>query len=193
MATVLAIVTSANACSVALLRNGDMLEHHELVPRSHTLHILPMIDSLLRDAGIVLAEVEVIAFGRGPGSFTGLRVCASVVQGLAYAVGIPCAPVSSLQALAKTALDAGLSDGQVDILCCVDARMSELYGARFSPSDGLPVMAGSEFLCAPEAVRWGSAAAGRSPCSPRSTMPRRSMRLTGRTWWRAGRERCRWL
>lgn len=154
MATVLALETSADACSIALLHGGDMIERHELLPRSHTQHVLPMIDALLKDAGIALAAVDVIAFGRGPGSFTGLRVCASVVQGLAYAAGIPCAPVSSLQALAQTALDTGLSDGQSDILCCVDARMGELYCARFSFCDGFPQHSGDEFLCAPEALSW---------------------------------------
>ena len=156
MATVLALETSADACSVALSLDGDVLERHEILPRSHTRHILPMVDALLRNAGIRLENLDAIAFGRGPGSFTGLRVCASVVQGLAYAAALPCIPVSSLQALAMTAVDAGLSAGYRDILSCVDARMNELYCGRFSLRDGIPVLEGEEFLAAPEAVAWDS-------------------------------------
>ncbi len=155
MATVLALETSADACSVALFRDGSILQRHELLPRSHTLHILPMVDALMAEAGVALSALDAIAFGRGPGSFTGLRVCASVVQGLAYATDIPCAPVSSLQALAMTALDEGLCIPGHDILCCVDARMNELYCAQFTPTAGFPVISGEERLCAPEAINWG--------------------------------------
>ncbi|HCS26968.1 MAG TPA: tRNA (adenosine(37)-N6)-threonylcarbamoyltransferase complex dimerization subunit type 1 TsaB [Spongiibacteraceae bacterium] len=161
MATVLALETSADACSVALLRSGEMVERHENLPRSHTQHILPMVDALLQSANMTLAQIDVIAFGRGPGSFTGLRVCASVVQGLAFAANIPCAPVSSLQALAMTAISTGLSRGHSSILCCVDARMSEVYGAQFSVQEGYPALQGEEFLCAPETVSWDSGAACR--------------------------------
>ncbi|MFT5576803.1 MAG: tRNA threonylcarbamoyladenosine biosynthesis protein TsaB [Bermanella sp.] len=161
MATVLALETSADACSVALLRDGSLLQRHELLPRSHTLHILPMVDAVMVEAGISLAALDVIAFGRGPGSFTGLRVCASVVQGLAYAADIPCAPVSSLQALAMTALDDDLCAPGLDILCCVDARMNEVYCAQFTPVDGFPLIAGAERLCAPDATAWGDVEACR--------------------------------
>lgn len=163
MTTVLAVETSADACSVALLCDGDMLERHELLPRSHTLHILPMIDAMLAEAGTTLQALDAIAFGRGPGSFTGLRVGASVVQGLAYAADIPCAPVSSLQALAATAVDVGLCREARDILCCVDARMGELYCARFSSqSQGQgPALSGKEFLCTPEDLDWNHLAACR--------------------------------
>lgn len=155
MATVLALETSADACSVALLRDGSLLQRHELLPRSHTVHILPMVDAVMAEAGLTLAALDVIAFGRGPGSFTGLRVCASVVQGLAYAADIPCAPVSSLQALAMTALEDDLCASGLDVLCCVDARMNELYCAQFTPKDGFPLILGVERLCAPEAAEWG--------------------------------------
>ena len=157
----LALETSADACSVALLRDGALLQRHELLPRSHTLHILPMVDAVMAEAGIRLAALDVIAFGRGPGSFTGLRVCASVVPGLAYAVDIPCAPVSSLQALAMTALDDNLCASELDILCCVDARMNEVYCAQFTPVNGFPLIAGVERLCAPETTAWGDGEACR--------------------------------
>lgn len=161
MATVLAVETSADACSVALLCDGEMIEQHELLPRSHTLHILPMIHAILAEGGIALQSVDAIAFGRGPGSFTGLRVCASVVQGLSYAADIPCAPVSSLQALAKTALDAGLCRESGEILCSVDARMGELYCGRFLVQNDFPSLCGEEFLCTFEALDWPHSAACR--------------------------------
>ncbi len=156
MATVLALETSADACSLALLRAGVIVERHEMLPRSHTLHVLPMVDAILAEVGIQLHDLDAIAFGRGPGSFTGLRVCASVVQGLAYAAQIPCVPVSSLQALAQTAIDMGLCRDGSDILCSVDARMNELYCARYTFERNVPVLRGQEFLCAPQDSGWGS-------------------------------------
>ena len=152
MATLLAIETSADACSLALLRPGQLLERHEILPKSHTEHILPMVDALLSDAGVQLGQLDGIAFGRGPGSFTGLRVCASVVQGLALAADLPCIPVSSLQALAQTAAQQlGAKPGD-EITACVDARMDEVYWARYSATDGVVQALADEKLSAPEAV-----------------------------------------
>lgn len=152
MATMLAIETSADACSIALLREGEMLERHEILPKSHTQHILPMVDALLADAGLQLSQLDGIAFGRGPGSFTGLRVCASVVQGLALAADLPCVPVSSLQALAQTALRRWEMREGDEIACCIDARMDEIYWSRYRVGKGAVEVLDEEHLSAPEAV-----------------------------------------
>ncbi len=152
MATMLAIETSADACSLALLREGEMLERHEILPKSHTQHILPMADALLADAGLQLRQLDGIAFGRGPGSFTGLRVCASVVQGLALAADLPCVPVSSLQALAQTALRKWEMQEGDEIACCIDARMDEVYWSRYRVATSGVEPLGDEHLSAPEAV-----------------------------------------
>lgn len=152
MATMLAIETSADACSIALLREGEMLERHEILPKSHTQHILPMVDALLADAGVQLRQLDGIAFGRGPGSFTGLRVCASVVQGLALAADLPCVPVSSLRALAQTAFRQWQMHEGDEIACCIDARMDEIYWSRYRVGNGAVEVLDEEHLSAPEAV-----------------------------------------
>lgn len=152
MATLLALETSGDACSVAVWRDSQLNEIHEITPRSHTQVVLPMVDSVLAQAGVSLSSLDAIAFGCGPGSFTGLRVCASVVQGLAVAANLPCLPVSSLAALAHSASVAHkLVDGQ-HILACVDARMDEVYWCGYEVVNNLPQALTSEQLSAPEAV-----------------------------------------
>ncbi|WP_372748242.1 tRNA (adenosine(37)-N6)-threonylcarbamoyltransferase complex dimerization subunit type 1 TsaB [Litorivivens sp.] len=152
MATLLALETSGDACSVALWRDGDVVERHEVTPRSHTQAVLPLVDAILSEANMSLPSLNAIAFGCGPGSFTGLRVCASVVQGLAFAADLPCLPVSSLAALAHTAITQHqIGEGQ-RILVCVDARMDEVYWCAYRVVDGFPQALGNEQLSSPEAV-----------------------------------------
>jgi tRNA threonylcarbamoyladenosine biosynthesis protein TsaB len=123
----LALDTSTEACSAALMLGEEIRMRFELTERSHAELILPMIDSLLEEAGVALSSLDGLAFGRGPGGFTGLRIAAGVAQGLAFGAGLPVAPVSSLAAVAEQ-VRAGEGER---ILVCNDARMGETYWAVF--------------------------------------------------------------
>lgn len=123
----LAFDTATEACSVALWLDGSARERVEM-HNQHSERLLTMIDMLLAEAGMTLSQLDAIAFGRGPGSFTGLRIGAGVAQGLAFAAGLPVAPVSSLAALAQ-----GVEAGR--ILAAIDARMQQVYWGAFLRND----------------------------------------------------------
>jgi len=144
----LAIDTSTEACSAALSINGELSERYEIAPRKHAELILPMIDELLSDAGCTLAQMDAIAFGRGPGAFTGVRIGAGVVQGVAFSVDCPVVPVSSLAAMAYGAMDT-YSTGKV--LAGIDARMGEVYWGAYQRSvDGGVQLLDEESVCLPD-------------------------------------------
>jgi len=129
----LAIETSTENCSVALLVGATMIVRSEIAPRRHAELLLPMCEAVLLEAGIVRRQLDAIAVGRGPGAFTGVRLAISVAQGIALALDLPVIPVSSLAALA---LDAPI-DG-APILAVIDARMGEIYTGTFRRrADGL--------------------------------------------------------
>lgn len=131
MPMLLAIETSSSRCSVALGDGISIDEVAEERPRDHHAIILPMVSELLHGAGLRLRDLDAIAFGRGPGSFTGLRIAASITQGLAFGSGLPVIPVSSLQALAA---DAGERSGHraCEVVAAVDAHMGEVYWGRYA-------------------------------------------------------------
>jgi tRNA threonylcarbamoyladenosine biosynthesis protein TsaB len=151
MSKILALDTSTQACSVALSINGEVREDFRDIPRQHTQLLLPMVQQILADAGLTLQQLDGIAFGRGPGSFTGLRICTGVVQGLALGAELPVAPISTLAALAWQAREEHQADG---VLAALDARMDELYwGAyRFEPGALTPTLLGDERVCPAERV-----------------------------------------
>lgn len=124
----LAFDTATEACSAALLVGESIVERFEVAPRAHARLLLPMLDSLLDEADLRLTDLDAIAFGRGPGSFTGLRIAASVAQGLACGADLPVLPVSSLTALARAAFHNSLA---VQVLAAIDARMEEIYWAAY--------------------------------------------------------------
>ncbi len=146
----LAIDTSTEACSAALFVAGEIIERYELAPRRHAELILPMVDSLLNEAGLTFSRLDVLAFGRGPGSFTGLRIAAGIVQGFACGLDLPVVPVSSLAALAQGACR---ELGAEKILAGLDARMQELYWSMYvTGQDGLVRLTGEETVCKPAQV-----------------------------------------
>jgi tRNA threonylcarbamoyladenosine biosynthesis protein TsaB len=123
----LSIETATEACSVALLYGDALIDRSEMAPRRHAELVLPMAEDLLAEAGIARRQLDVIAVGRGPGAFTGVRLAISVAQGLALALDIPVVPVSSLAALAMQAPRNGAA-----ILAAIDARRAEIYAGAFS-------------------------------------------------------------
>jgi tRNA threonylcarbamoyladenosine biosynthesis protein TsaB len=139
---ILALDTSTEACSAAIWADGAVAERFES-GNQHSERILAMVDELLAESGFALAQFDAIAFGRGPGSFTGLRIGAGVAQGLAFGVDIPVTPVSSLAALAQ-----GVDAPRV--LAAFDARMNQVYsGAYAKNAQGIVELVGNESVAAP--------------------------------------------
>ena len=156
MPNIIAIDTATEACSAAMSVDGRIIERSEIAPRRHAELILPMIESLLAEAGLARAQLDGIAVGRGPGAFTGVRLAIAVAQGLALALDIPVVPVSSLAALAQDAPDAGAA-----ILAVIDARMGEVYAGTFRRgADGLVEATGEETVGKadesrlPQSIQW---------------------------------------
>jgi tRNA threonylcarbamoyladenosine biosynthesis protein TsaB len=147
---ILALETSTEWCSAAAWIDGKVLAHEELAGQRHSELILPMIDVVLHEADLELAAFDAIAFGAGPGSFTGLRIACGVAQGLAFSAGIPVACVSTLLAVAE-------GSGADRVAVCLDARMGEVYCGVFqrgAAAEGAPrwSVVHPPQLCLPSAV-----------------------------------------
>jgi tRNA threonylcarbamoyladenosine biosynthesis protein TsaB len=125
---ILALDTSTEYCSVALLHEDEVLFDETRAVQQHSELLLPMIDRLLGNAGIRLEDIDGIAFGAGPGSFTGLRIACAVAQGLAFGAGKPLVPVSTLLALAA-------ASGKARVVAALDARIKEVYVAAYVRDD----------------------------------------------------------
>lgn len=147
MTTLLALDTATEACSVALSHQGRVLSHHEVIPRLHAQRLLPMIRELLDEAGLPLTALDAIAFGRGPGAFTGVRIAIGVVQGLAFGLERPVLPVSDLAALAQRALR---EHGALQVAAAIDARMDEVYWGCYRAERGEMRLQGGEAVLPPE-------------------------------------------
>ena len=150
----LAIETTSNACSVALQTSRGISEEHVVEPRAHTSILMPMIMRLLDSAGLCASDLVAVALGNGPGSFVGMRIGASVAQGICFAAGIGIIPVSSLAAVAAEAFAVSDADR---VIVTQDARMNEAYvGVYRRGDDGLPVPESEEYLSSMRALRVGS-------------------------------------
>jgi len=146
---ILALDTATEACSVALGIGDSCIERYVELERGHAEHLLPMIDAVLAEAGVALTSLDAIAFGRGPGGFTGVRLAASVAQGLAFGCGIGVVPVSNLAAVARHVCR--LDPAVARVLVVNDARMREVYWAHFDHDGVRP--AGAEHVSAAADVR----------------------------------------
>lgn len=146
---ILAIETATEACSAAVYRDGEIFHRFELAPRKHTQLILPMMDEVLAEAGVSRDELDAIAFGRGPGAFTGLRIAVGIAQGLALALEKPLIAVSTLAVMAQQVLDTQKT-GELSLLPSVDARMNETYWGRYQALNGEVFLQGEEQVSAPE-------------------------------------------
>ena len=146
----LAIETATEACSAALYMDGEITRRYAVEPRGHSELILSMMDELLAASGTGLTQLDALAFGRGPGSFTGVRIATGVVQGVALGAGLPVVPVSTLAALAQRYHEKTTARR---ILAAFDARVNEVYWAAYQVADaGLVELVGEEMVCAAEAV-----------------------------------------
>ncbi len=145
----LAIDTTETACSVALALDGDAIWRYRVAPRQHSELVLPMAAELLEEAGLPLSRLDAIAFSRGPGSFTGVRIATAVAQGLALGADLPLVPVSTLLSLAQGAFREA---GAAHVLAALDARMGELYWAAVEVGDEGPRLLSEERVAPPPRV-----------------------------------------
>ncbi|NEV60460.1 tRNA (adenosine(37)-N6)-threonylcarbamoyltransferase complex dimerization subunit type 1 TsaB [Thiorhodococcus minor] len=146
----LAVDTSGEACSAALLIDEAIRQRLQIAPRRHGELILSMMQELLDEAGLQLQDLDAIAFGRGPGSFTGVRIAASVTQGAAFAAELPVVPISTLAAMAQGQFR---RTGERRLLAALDARMDEVYwGCYEIGAEDLARIQGEECVSPPNRV-----------------------------------------
>jgi tRNA threonylcarbamoyladenosine biosynthesis protein TsaB len=143
----LALDTATEACSVALSWQGQQSQRFDICPQQHSQVLLTMVDDILREQQASLSELDCLAFGRGPGSFTGVRIATGMLQGLAFGSGKPVVGVSTLAAMAQQAIQV---HGVKHVFCGIDARMGEVYFAHYQAIDGLAHLVNEELIVPPE-------------------------------------------
>ncbi|WP_283787077.1 tRNA (adenosine(37)-N6)-threonylcarbamoyltransferase complex dimerization subunit type 1 TsaB [Bermanella sp. WJH001] len=146
MANFLAIEAASDSCSVALSCNGTLISRVEAAPRMHSRLLYPMLNDVMNEAGIRPNQLDAVIFGKGPGSFTGLRIAASTAQGIGFACDIPLIGVSTLQAMAQQAYQ---EQQQAQVLAIMDARMNELYLGQYAldTNTGLMTACVEDLIC----------------------------------------------
>lgn len=150
MPTLLALDTATEACSVALLHQNRIYSCYEVIPRLHAQQILPMINQVLNNAGCDLQTVDALIFGCGPGAFTGVRIAAGIVQGLAFALDKPVIPISNLALIAQRAW----REYQLrSVAVAIDARMDEIYWGCYTLQGSEMILMGDEQVIAPHDAR----------------------------------------
>ena len=152
MAGILAIDTATEACSVAVYLNGECRELYEVIPRRHSQRLFGMLQTLLPGGRLRERGIDAIAYSSGPGSFTGLRIGASAVQGLAFTSGLPAIGVSTLALQAQTALRLGHVDTGATVLSMLDARINEVYYAVCEFEQGLATLREGPVACPASSV-----------------------------------------
>ncbi|PSV55236.1 tRNA (adenosine(37)-N6)-threonylcarbamoyltransferase complex dimerization subunit type 1 TsaB [Photobacterium sp. GB-1] len=147
---ILAVDTATENCSVALLMGDEVISRCEYAPREHTTKILPMVDTVLAEAGIKLNQLDALAYGQGPGSFTGVRIGIGIAQGLAFGADLPMVGVSTLAAMAQGTYRVHQAD---NVLSAIDARMGEIYWGQYQRKiDGDWQIIGAEQVIVPDAL-----------------------------------------
>lgn len=146
----LALETATEACSVALyLNNGEVMSRFQHLPRLQTQLLLPMVDELLAEAQLNSSAINAIAYSRGPGSFTGVRIAAATAQGLAFGWDLPVLAISSLQSIAQSAYRILSCEHVISVF---DARMNEIYLGAYALKDGLMQPVINEVVCSPQHI-----------------------------------------
>lgn len=169
MTRLLAIDTTGDYCSLALKDDDCVLQCHQNLPRQHARQVLPLLDQLFAESGWAKTSLDAVVYGRGPGSFTGIRIAAGIAQGIALGADCGVIPVSTLQTLAMEACAADPDACQLWV--ALDARMRELYVARYQVEQGLPVLQGEESLLSPDQLP-----------EPPAMENRSAVRLAGNGW-----------
>jgi tRNA threonylcarbamoyladenosine biosynthesis protein TsaB len=147
---ILAVDTSTENCSVALIMGDEIISRCEYAPREHTTKILPMVDTVLAEGGVKLTQLDALAFGRGPGSFTGVRIGIGIAQGLAFGADLPMVGISTLMTMAQGTYRTHQSE---QVLTAIDARMGEIYWGQYRRQiDGDWLLQGKERVIAPDAL-----------------------------------------
>lgn len=148
---ILCVDTSTEACSVAVLQHSEtdqvINEQFMLAPREHTTKILPTVEAVLAEAGVALSDIDIVAYGRGPGSFTGVRIGISIAQGLAFGIEKPMVGVSTLHAMAQQAYK---THNISDVYAAIDARMGEIYFAHYQLVGNLMTLVNEEVVIKPD-------------------------------------------
>lgn len=145
----LALDTATEACSAALYIDGEIRQQFQMAPREHTQLILSQAKTLLDEAGLRVSQLDALAFGRGPGSFTGVRIATSAIQGMAFGADLPVVPVSTLAAMAQLMHE---QYAATHVISAIDARMGGIYTGSYVATDGLMSLRGREVLCAPAEI-----------------------------------------
>jgi tRNA threonylcarbamoyladenosine biosynthesis protein TsaB len=133
MGILLAIETSTDCASIAVLKHDQLFIRELDELKTHSAGLIPAIEQICKEAQVNLKELTALAYGAGPGAFTGLRTACGVVQGLAFGLGISCIPILSLHAMAQMSLT---NHQQMNVVCVLDARMNEVYWAHYRFQDG---------------------------------------------------------
>jgi tRNA threonylcarbamoyladenosine biosynthesis protein TsaB len=147
---ILAVDAATEACSVALYNDGEINSIFEVCPQQHSQKLLPFIDQVLKDAGVKLNQLDGIAYGQGPGSFTGVRIGVSVTQGLAFGADLPVVGISNLAIMAQQAIEQYKAES---VVAAIDARMSEVYLGCYKNVNGLALLIDKEMVIKPELLQ----------------------------------------
>lgn len=147
---ILVIDTATEACSVALYIDNTIWARYEVCPQQHSQKLLPMVDSVLQEAGYRINDLDALGFGHGPGSFTGVRIATGMIQGLALATSLPVVGVSTMAAMAQQMIE---RHGANHVAVAIDARMNEVYFAQYANNNGIATLIGEEQVCAPVAAQ----------------------------------------